>query len=68
MNSTALPARAMATRPSPLQRTAFVALYRSWFRQGMAGDAAFHLVLARQLRRDRRYSGIPHFLIKDEPD
>ena len=51
-----------------LQRVVFIAVYRSWFRQGMAGDAAFHLVLARQLQQDPRYVGIPHFLIKDEPD
>jgi hypothetical protein len=49
-------------------RVAFIAIYRSWFRQGFAGDAAFHLAVIRELKHHRRYSGVPHFLIKDEPD
>ena len=49
-------------------RLALIAFYRSWFRQGFAGDAAFHLAVIRELKRHRRYSGVPYFLIKDEPD
>ena len=49
------------------QRAVVVALYRKWFRQGFAGDAALHLAVVRELKRGR-YTGIPQFLIKDEPD
>jgi hypothetical protein len=42
--------------------------YRKWFRQGFAGDAAFHLAVVRELKRDPRFAGVPYFLIKDEPD
>jgi hypothetical protein len=42
--------------------------YRKWFRQGFAGDAAFHLAVVRELKRDRHFAGVPYFLIKDEPD
>src|SRR5688572_19171345 len=51
-----------------VSRLAYVALYRSWFRQGFAGDAAFHLAVIRELKQHRRYAGVPYFLIKDEPD
>lgn len=50
------------------QRVALLMIYRRWFHQGMAGDAAFHLAVVRELKRGGRYTGIPHFLIKDEPD
>ena len=49
-------------------RLLFIAVHRSWFRQGFAGDAAFHLAVIRELKRHWRYSGVPYFLIKDEPD
>jgi hypothetical protein len=42
--------------------------YRKWFRQGFAGDAAFHLAVVRELKRDPHYAGVPYFLVKDEPD
>src|SRR5690349_1793575 len=50
-----------------VQRAVVVALHRKWFRQGFAGDAALHLAVVRELKQGR-YTGIPHFLIKDEPD
>src|SRR5690242_16148745 len=49
-------------------RLLFLLNYRKWFRQGFAGDAAFHLAVVRELKRDRHFAGVPYFLIKDEPD
>lgn len=43
-------------------------IYRSWFRQGFAGDAAFHFAVTRRIARTGRYDGIPEFLIRDEDD
>src|SRR5689334_18776166 len=58
----------LAAVAAAAERALFLAIYRGWFRQGFAGDAAFHLTVVRELKRDARYTGIPHFLIKDEPD
>jgi hypothetical protein len=49
-------------------RAVLLAVYRKWFRQGFAGDAAFHLAVIRELKKSSRYDGVPHFLIRDEPD
>jgi hypothetical protein len=51
-----------------LHRMAILWIYRSWFRQGFAGDAAFHLAVVRLINRTGGYDGVPEFLIKDEPD
>jgi hypothetical protein len=51
-----------------IHRAMILWIYRSWFRQGLAGDAAFHLVVVRRLKQVGSYDGIPDFLIKDEPD
>jgi hypothetical protein len=50
------------------QRSAVIWIYRKWFRQGFAGDAAFHFAVVEQLKQDRKYAGVPQFLIKDEAD
>ncbi len=49
-------------------RLLFLFTYRKWFRQGFAGDAAFHFAVVRELKRDSHFAGVPYFLIKDEPD
>jgi hypothetical protein len=51
-----------------LHRAAILWVYRSWFRQGLAGDASFHLAVVRQLNRTGGYDGIQEFLIRDEAD
>ena len=51
-----------------IHRAAILWVYRSWFRQGFAGDAAFHLAVVRQLNRTGSYDGIQEFLIRDEAD
>lgn len=49
-------------------RAAILWIYRSWFQQGFAGDAAFHLAVVRRLNRTGSYDGIQEFLIRDEAD
>ena len=51
-----------------LHRTAVLWIYRSWFRQGFAGDAAFHLAVVRQIKQTGSYEGVREFLIRDEAD
>jgi hypothetical protein len=51
-----------------IQRAAVIWVYRSWFRQGFAGDAAFHLAVIQRLKEEGGYDGVPQFLIRDEAD
>jgi len=57
-----------AALAAAIHRAVILWIYRSWFRQGFAGDAAFHLAVIRQIKRTGGYDGIPEFLIRDEPD
>lgn len=58
----------VAALAAAVQRVAVLWVYRSWFRQGFAGDAAFHLAVIRRLKQAGHYDGIPEFLIRDEAD
>jgi hypothetical protein len=49
-----------------VQRCFLILAYFSWFRQGYAGDGAFHFAAVRELRRAGRYAGVPEFLMRDE--
>ncbi len=59
---------AVAALIAAIHRAVILCVYRSWFRQGFAGDAAFHLAVVREIKKSGSYSGIPEFLIRDEPD
>lgn len=50
------------------QRLALLALHRNWFRQGLAGDGAYHFNIVRQLQRSRTYTGVDEFLLAGAPD
>jgi hypothetical protein len=49
-----------------VQRCFLILAYFSWFRQGYAGDGAFHFAAVRELRRAGRYAGVSEFLMRDE--
>lgn len=53
-----------------VERLLLIAFHRNWFRQGYAGDGAFHYAVVHELQRTGRYAGVPHFLMRDdrEPD
>ena len=50
------------------ERIALIWFHRNWFRQGFAGDGAFHLAVVRELQRTGRYAGVPYFLMSDEKE
>jgi len=58
----------VAAFAAAIHRAAILWMYRSWFRQGFAGDAAFHLAVIRQIKRTGSFAGVEDFLIIDEPD
>lgn len=58
----------MAAAAAGVHRAVLLWIYRSWFRQGFAADAAFHLAVIRRIKATGGYDGIPEFLIRDEPD
>ncbi len=61
---------AVMASAAAIERTALIYFHRNWFRQGFAGDGAFHLAVVRELKHTGRYRGIPYFLMSDdnEPD
>jgi hypothetical protein len=50
------------------ERVALIWFHRNWFRQGFAGDGAFHLAVVRELQRTGSYAGMPYFLMSDEKE
>ena len=51
-----------------IHRAALLWIYRSWFRQGFAADAAFHLAVVKRIKQTGGYDGVPEFLIREEAD
>lgn len=59
---------AMMAAAAAVERVALIWFHRNWFKQGFAGDGAFHLAVVRELQRTGRYAGVPYFLMTDEKE
>ncbi len=53
---------------SLLVRGCIIFIYRKWFRQGIVWDSALHYAVIHTLKQNGRYSGVPAFLMQEEPD